>query len=185
MARGKEFRAALQTIDALKQSDPAKYWSVSRPSPGYQIHPVGSDGFVGIKNNRSSIDVGALVAKPGARGVTPRAFAVADAAHPEHPQTLDAFDETGRGPKNNLPRLYAQHGFKETGRMKFDPQYAPKEWNEATHGRPDVVMMARPAAQGSLFPDTHPTTPPPSTPRGPTLNPRQFSAPGQQRLPGL
>lgn len=52
---------------------------------------------------------------------------------------LDCFDTV-------LPRLYAQEGFTETGRMTWDDQYRPDGWNEADYasynqGRPDVVLM--------------------------------------------
>lgn len=52
-------------------------------------------------------------------------------------KTLDAYD-------NFLPRLYSKLGFVETGRMKFNPDYAPKGWeqNPELASRPDVVFMA-------------------------------------------
>lgn len=167
---------ATETIDKLKANEPSKYWSVSRPGSGYKMHRVGDDGYVGIKRSPESIDVGALVAQPGAKGVTKRAFGIADRSHPEHPQTLDAFD-------GHLPKIYGKHGFTETGRIPFDPQYAPQEWHEPTHGRPDLVSMARPAAQGSLFPADYPTRPTPEAPKAQErLHPVQFK--GQLKLPG-
>ena len=48
-------------------------------------------------------------------------------------RTLDAFD-------GHLPRLYAQFGFQETGRAKFDPAQAPANWDKKM-GTPDVVFM--------------------------------------------
>src|SRR3990167_2563180 len=48
-------------------------------------------------------------------------------------RTLDCFD-------GFLPQYYAQFGFKETGRMKFNSDYAPKGW-DSKHGQPDVVFM--------------------------------------------
>lgn len=50
-------------------------------------------------------------------------------------KTLDAFD-------NYLPKLYRQFGFQETGRMKFNPDYAPHGWDYAKDDNPDVVFMA-------------------------------------------
>jgi hypothetical protein len=41
-----------------------------------------------------------------------------------------------------LPRFYRQFGFVETGRMKFNPDFASKDWNFARDGHPDVVFMA-------------------------------------------
>lgn len=49
--------------------------------------------------------------------------------------TLDAFDPF-------LPRLYKQHGFVVTGRMKFNPEFAPAGWDFEKNGSPDVVFMA-------------------------------------------
>lgn len=48
---------------------------------------------------------------------------------------LDAFDIRGK-----LPELYGSE-FKETSRMKFDPQYAPKDWDYQRVGTPDVIGM--------------------------------------------
>lgn len=48
---------------------------------------------------------------------------------------LDAFDIN-----NKLPSLYGKE-FKETSRMKFDPQYAPADWDYKKLGTPDVVGM--------------------------------------------
>lgn len=48
---------------------------------------------------------------------------------------LDAFE--------TITPLYARYGFYETGRVAFDPQYAPPGWNYARDGRPDVVFMER------------------------------------------
>jgi hypothetical protein len=48
---------------------------------------------------------------------------------------LDAFDIKGK-----LPELYGKE-FRETYRYKFDPQYAPKDWNYEKVGTPDVIGM--------------------------------------------
>jgi hypothetical protein len=177
-------------VEAVKAVDPTKYWSVSAPGDGYKSHRVAGQvsggaqaGYVGVKQSKDSVDVGGLVGLPGSRGVAKSAFSTVDRHYPEHPQTLDAFDERSRTGNHNLPDLYAKHGFQETGRMKFDAQYAPPEWDEAKHGRPDVVFMARPAAQGSLFPKEYPTTPPPATGNRPAKKARQVN--GQRPLPGL
>lgn len=49
--------------------------------------------------------------------------------------TLDAYD-------GFLPRFYTEHGFAETGRMKFNPEYAPDGWNFEADDSPDVVFMS-------------------------------------------
>lgn len=48
-------------------------------------------------------------------------------------RTLDAFG-------GHLPDYYAQFGFQETGRAKFDPAQAPANW-KPKDGKPDVVFM--------------------------------------------
>lgn len=53
---------------------------------------------------------------------------------------LDAFDTV-------LPRLYADHGFVETGRTKWNDKHAPEEWDKEAmkkfnNGEPDIVFMA-------------------------------------------
>lgn len=48
---------------------------------------------------------------------------------------LDAFDIKGK-----LPALYGKE-FKETQRLKFDPQYAPQDWDYEKIGTPDVINM--------------------------------------------
>lgn len=50
-------------------------------------------------------------------------------------RTLDCYD-------GFLRDFYAAHGFRETGRIKFDPQYAPEGWSEEMFGQPDIVFMA-------------------------------------------
>lgn len=48
-------------------------------------------------------------------------------------RTLDAYE-------GFLPQLYGQLGFVETGRMKFNPEFA-HGWDVAKQGTPDVVFM--------------------------------------------
>ena len=50
-------------------------------------------------------------------------------------KTADAFD-------GYLPTLYANFGLQETGRMKFNPDYAPEGWNYERDDNPDVVFLA-------------------------------------------
>jgi hypothetical protein len=49
-------------------------------------------------------------------------------------RTLDAYD-------GYLPKLYSQFGFKETGRLRFNRDYAPEGWDYERYGEPDVVFM--------------------------------------------
>jgi len=49
-------------------------------------------------------------------------------------RTLDCYD-------GHLPRYYRQFGFEETGRIKFNPEFA-HGWDVQKGGQPDVVFMA-------------------------------------------
>lgn len=49
-------------------------------------------------------------------------------------RTVDAFDPF-------LPRYYAQFGFQEYDRVKWNDEYAPADWPYEAYGRPDVVFM--------------------------------------------
>jgi hypothetical protein len=49
-------------------------------------------------------------------------------------RTLDAFE-------GHLPDYYTQFGFNETGRVPFDPNQAPANWNHKQDDSPDVVFM--------------------------------------------
>jgi len=49
--------------------------------------------------------------------------------------TADAYD-------GYLPLLYTQFGLHETGRMAFNPEYAPKDWNYEKDDHPDVIFLA-------------------------------------------
>lgn len=50
-------------------------------------------------------------------------------------RTLDAYD-------GYLPNYYRQFGFIETGRIKFNPDFASSNWDSSRLGQPDVVFMA-------------------------------------------
>lgn len=55
-------------------------------------------------------------------------------------RTLDCYDSPGG---YSLPGYYAQFGFEETGRVKFDPQYAHGDLSKPPLSlKPDVVLMA-------------------------------------------
>lgn len=68
----------------------------------------------------------------GGKGAGQRALAHAIRNGGTH---LDAYDPF-------LPRLYRQFGFKETGRMKFNRDYAPPNWNFEEDDDPDIAFMA-------------------------------------------
>lgn len=49
-------------------------------------------------------------------------------------RTLDNYDTF-------LTQLYGRNGFREAARMKFNPEYAPEEWDYDSYAQPDVVFM--------------------------------------------
>jgi hypothetical protein len=49
-------------------------------------------------------------------------------------KTLDAYD-------GFLPHMYEEAGFREVGRMKFDPGLAPDGWDAERYDSPDIVFM--------------------------------------------
>lgn len=49
-------------------------------------------------------------------------------------RTLDCYD-------GYLRDFYDEYGFRETGRMEFNPEFAPEGFNEEKFGHPDVVFM--------------------------------------------
>ena len=50
-------------------------------------------------------------------------------------QTLDCYDAV-------LPSIYAKCGFVPTARIKFNDEFAPKNWDYEKYGRPDIVIMS-------------------------------------------
>lgn len=61
--------------------------------------------------------------------------ALLEKAIEEGGRTLDCYD-------GYLRDLYSEYGFRESGRIEFDPEYAPDGWNFEEYGEPDVVFMS-------------------------------------------
>lgn len=64
---------------------------------------------------------------------------------------MDNFDRPA-GAKAGLPDFYSKHGFRAVARTPFNREYAPKGWDYAKHGEPDVVFMARDSKAGPYKP---------------------------------
>lgn len=121
-------------LTATKESDPEQYWSVD---------PVSlEDATKG--NIIANEDGAAVVSNDGdIKGVfkkaTSKAKRVADVLLNKAIEAggikLDNFDI------KYLTDTYNRNGFKVVARMPFNEEYAPVGWNEAKHGRPDVVAM--------------------------------------------
>ena len=94
-------------------------------------------GRVGVAVDETG-DLQNLFNVGGPKGITDQAMRLAITK--QGARTLDAFD-VQRGSLSGLPKLYSKFGFVETGRMKFDPRYAPAGWDYEKYGTPDVVFM--------------------------------------------
>jgi hypothetical protein len=123
----------VQRLEEVKAADPATYWSVDSVDPETVA-----------KSERIVVDGGyGLVAPDGdIKGVfkdpTATRKGVADdilrAAVAKGGMKLDNFD-------TYLTKVYERNGFVVVGRTPFNADYAPPGWDEALHGRPDVVAM--------------------------------------------
>jgi hypothetical protein len=123
----------VQRLEEVKAADPTTYWSVDSVDPETVA-----------KSERIAVDGGyGLVAPDGdIKGVfkdpTSTRKGVADdilrAAVAKGGMKLDNFD-------TYLTKVYERNGFVTVGRTPFNAEYAPPGWDEALHGRPDVVAM--------------------------------------------
>lgn len=114
--------------------DPAYGAFVTRYSPE-EYRAMGATCYVS-KTGRSGYAVkpdGDIISLFAAKGSGEGRQAFADAIR-NGGTKLDCFD-------GFLPGLYAQFGFKEYDRWKWDDQYAPPGWNKERFDSPDVVLM--------------------------------------------
>lgn len=132
-SKREDFIAAIQKARAALGE---RGLSVSLPEAAegeFFLGDDGKEGFAIVGN-----DLRHVFRAPGAaKGTFGRALeeackVLAAAGHKE--VTLDCFAP--------LAAHYGRHGFTETGRLKFDPAYAPEGWTAAM-GAPDVVLMVR------------------------------------------
>ena len=86
---------------------------------------VSADGDLvsGFRHPTSKADMGALFNE--------------SAKHGTH---SDFYDVKG---KIGLPDIYAAHGMRPLGRIKWDDKYAPPDWDYELGGRPDLVLGIR------------------------------------------
>jgi len=127
----KENDSYFQELKEVKDSDTKQYWSVSEV-------PEGTDGTV------VRVDGGAAFVKPDGditgvfKDPDSKKKGVADnilkQAVKQGGKMLDNFD-------NYLTKVYQRNGFRIVSRTPFNEEFAPEGWNEAEHGKPDVVAM--------------------------------------------
>lgn len=120
-------------LDATKASDPSTYWSVDSvdldsASKGKIITVEGGAGVVSPDG-----DIKGVFKDPAStqKGVADQILSEAVA---QGGIKLDNFD-------GYLSKIYEKNGFREVSRVPFNADYAPPGWDEALHGKPDVVAM--------------------------------------------
>jgi hypothetical protein len=131
----------VQALEATKASNPTQYWSVDgvdldSASKGKIISVEGGAGVVGPDGDIKGVfkDV-----RSDRKGV---ADEVLQEAVRQGGIKLDNFDVGAvDGNPGYLTKIYERNGFRQVGRTPFNAEFAPPGWDEALHGRPDVVAM--------------------------------------------
>ena len=123
----KKISEVRQHPDPLYKANITEYQPQDYAGMKNYLHPDKKSGFA-IKPDGELVSVFSLAKGRGEQLVD-------DAILHKGAKKLDAFDIKGK-----LPKLYGKY-MKETSRMKFADEYAPKEWDYNKVGRPDVVMM--------------------------------------------
>jgi hypothetical protein len=107
------------------------------------VHPYSTDEYKDMRTYLSSDGKSGYAIKPDGElvsvhsGVKGRGDNIVRDAVKRGATKLDAYDIKGK-----LPDLYGKHGFKETGRFPFDPQYA-EDLEILKKERPDFVTMEK------------------------------------------
>ena len=160
------------SASTLTQYDPGEVRGLSRSGKfeGYKL--AGHDAYFGIKNGadyagdygfehpaltgKEKALIGVVNNDKAARGV---GDSLMKAAINHGVNVLDAFAvPSDKHPKGFLTDFYGKYGFRELGRVAFDPKYVTPEqfeqmkkvwssagWDEKRHPLPDVVIMKRAA----------------------------------------
>lgn len=125
------FGAAVEVKQPEFYSDPGvKLFLAPDKSAGAAVTPEG--------------DLVSVFKKPGSKADINEILAEASA----NAKTLDAFEIDGF-----LPTLYGNHGFRPAGRMRFNREFAPPNWNYELAGEPDFVLMVRDTSGRSGLPE--------------------------------
>ena len=123
----------VQSLEATKASDPTQYWSVDgvdldTATKGRVISVDGGSGLVGPDGDIKGVFKDPTSTRKGV------ADDILQAAVRQGGIKLDNFD-------GYLTKIYERNGFRQVGRVPFNAEFAPPGWDEALHGRPDVVAM--------------------------------------------
>jgi hypothetical protein len=123
--------APAEFLAAREQSPMSAMFTPHQPEDlaGHTLF-MNPEGTVGAAVSPSG-DIQSVFNNSGIKGA---GGAAVDEAINRGGRTLDAFGD-------KLASIYEAHGFKETGRVKFDPAQAPPTWDTTKYGRPDVVFM--------------------------------------------
>lgn len=137
-----DFVAAMDVVRKMPSSRPGQNFrtveeTVHRYTPEEYAEMrlfLSEDGLTGMALKRDG-DMVSLFSAPGLG----RADAMLNVGIANGGRKLDAFDES-----DFLPSLYRSKGFREVGRMGWDPAYKPPVWRGED---PDVVFMELDAAE--------------------------------------
>jgi len=128
----------ISRLQKLKESNPAKYWSVDMPSKEVIMEAaqegriVDVNGGMGIVTKSGNM-VGLFKYVDSAKGT---ARSVQEARVATGGNRLDVYDVNG------MVEDYAKTGFREVARIPFNEKYAPDDMPaEARDAQPDVVFM--------------------------------------------
>ena len=161
---------ASQLAPTLTQYTPTEIMEMQRLGKFSGFKLKGANAYFGVKrgtdygdeygfhhpalsNNETAL-VGVVNNDPDARGV---GKSLMHHAIKSGVTALDAFAvPSDKHPRGFLPDFYSKFGFKELGRVPFDPKYVTPEqfkamkkswgetgWDEKRHALPDVVIMKR------------------------------------------
>lgn len=128
-----ESQAYVDKLTEVKNNDPETYWSVSIP----EVEDVENGTIITNEDGQAVVgadgDIKAVYKNPDseARRVSDTLLKEAIKAGGTK---LDNFDIY-------LTKLYLENGFRIVSRLPFNEKYPPEGWNEAKHGKPDVVTM--------------------------------------------
>jgi hypothetical protein len=122
----------VQQLEEVKASDPSKYWSVD----SVDAETVAKSKVITVEGGYGLVtpdgEIKGVFALPGSNKPGDR---IIQQAVREGGVKLDNFET----PK--LREFYERNNFVTVGRTPFNAEFAPSGWDEARHGRPDVVAM--------------------------------------------
>ena len=120
----------VQRLEEVKASDPSFYWSVD----SIDAETVAKSKVISVEGGNGLVTSDGEI--KGVFGTVKGAGnRIMEEAIRQGGIKLDNFET------DILKSLYERNGFVTVGRTPFNTEYAPPGWDEARHGKPDVVAM--------------------------------------------